>query len=970
MAKTVQVFILILVLHVLESTLASKLSSLSLADECSLLFQFKQNMNINKFASFDPRAYPKIASWNLNGSDGAGNCCLWDGVECRFGHVIGLDLSSSFLYCPIDSNNSLFNLIHLRTLNLADNDFRSSQIPPGIGNSYYDNLYQLELQSSDFQNLVQNSSETLRELFLSSVNIDSELPTSIGNLTHLSTLDLGFYGFTGTLPASVSNLTQLTFLDLSGNDELLIPIPHLASLSKLKYLKLENAIFDRNNSCDWFGKFPNLFYLDLSYANLNCEILSSIGNQTQLRELYLIGIGMTGQIPSSLTILTHLTALDLFDNKLTGSLPSLESFSNLTYLSLSFNRFDRWKLSDWFGKLKKITHLYLSDVNLYGEIPSYFFNLTQLEKLYLYGNQLKGELPISLLNLQNLVHCDLDGNNITVDFYLFLSLKKLEYLNLNGNKISLSVIDSHTNETQPKFKELGLASCNLEIFPEFLRFQHQLEHLNLANNNIEGLIPGWMWNISKNTLSELSLAHNLLMGFKQESPVASWVNLWSLDLSQNMLHGSIPVPPPTTEYFGVSNNRLIGEIPPSICDLLSLRSLDLSFNNITGSIPPCLKKSIKLFSVSNIRLTGEIPPSICDLLSLQWLDLSFNNITGLIPPCLKKLSNSLVMLDLRRNNFQGTIPNIFTNGSKHQIIDLSENKLEGKVPRSLENCVKLQILDLGYNLIEDMFPFWLGALSELQVLILRFNKFHGTITIPSKIKVNFPKLHIIDLSYNAFCGDLPHQYFQEWSAMKEPGANEMLGGDRFSIQMTNKGVKMEYVKIVKFFSAVDLSSNMFRGKIPESIKTLGGLQLLNLSNNAIDGVIPQYMGNLTHLESLDLSNNKLSGKIPQELVQLDFLEVLNLSNNKLIGPIPQGRHFDTFSNNSFKGNALCGYPLSMKCGDSKASKPPRVSFEKDTESDFPNGIDWVVILIGVVTGLVIGLVCGDHLTKRYYKWFL
>ncbi|KAJ0727246.1 hypothetical protein HanPI659440_Chr12g0479581 [Helianthus annuus] len=70
------------------------------------------------------------------------------------------------------------------------------------------------------------------------------------------------------------------------------------------------------------------------------------------------------------------------------------------------------------------------------------------------------------------------------------------------------------------------------------------------------------------------------------------------------------------------------------------------------------------------------------------------------------------------------------------------------------------------------------------------------------------------------------------------------------------------------------------------------------------------------------------------------------------------------------GNALCGLPLSMKCGDSEASKPPKVSLEEDTNSDFPNGIDWVVILIGFVSGLVIGIVCGYHLTTRYCKWLL
>ncbi|XP_076917734.1 receptor-like protein 43 [Bidens hawaiensis] len=116
-----------------------------------------------------------------------------------------------------------------------------------------------------------------------------------------------------------------------------------------------------------------------------------------------------------------------------------------------------------------------------------------------------------------------------------------------------------------------------------------------------------------------------------------------------------------------------------------------------------------------------------------------------------------------------------------------------------------------------MFPFWLGTLSELHVLILRFNKFHGIIRRPRKIKLNFPKLHIIDLSYNSFSGDLPNQYFREWSAMKEANANARYM--YFSIPITNKGVMMDYEKIINTFVVVDLSSNMFRGKIPESVES-------------------------------------------------------------------------------------------------------------------------------------------------------
>ncbi|KAI7747726.1 hypothetical protein M8C21_032993 [Ambrosia artemisiifolia] len=990
MAKPVHVFMLILLLHVLESGLANEFSSLSHVDECSLLFQFKENMSINNSASYDSRAYPKVASWNLNRSDGERNCCLWDGVECRSGHVIGLDLSSSFLYGPISSNNSLFNLIHLRMLNLADNDFRYSQIPSGIGRlsqlanlnlsssgfsgevpkqisklrnlvslDLTGNWYRLKLQGSDFQNLVQNSSETLRELLLSEVNIDSELPDSLVNSSSLTSLVMSNCGLYGEFPAGIFSLQTLQLLDVQGNYELTGYIPEFHGNSELKQLNVAFTNFQGSIPAS-IGNLTHLNILDLTSCAFTGALPASVSNLTQLttlsllynkltgslpsleklsnlKELYLGGNSMIGQIPFSLTNLTRLTALDLSGNEFTGSLPSLQSLSNLTFFILNGNNFDRWKLPDWFVKLNKITTLGLNDVNLYGEIPSSFFNLTQVIFVDLSSNQLKGKLSTSLLNFQKLESFYLDDNNISVDFYLFLSLKKLKDLDLSGNNITFPVIDSrHTNETQHQFIMLRLSSCNLKVFPEFLRFQHQLGYLYLDNNNIEGLIPGWMWNISKETLEILSLTENLIMGFEQQSPIAPWVSLQNLDLSHNMFHGTVPLPPPT----------------------------------------------IIMYSVSNNNLTGEIPLLICDLLSLQLLDLSFNNITGSIPPCLEKLSNSnLTVLNLRRNTLQGTIPNIFTTQSKLEMIDLSENKLEGQVPRSLEKCVSLRILDLGYNFIEGMFPFWLGALPELQVLILRFNKFHGIIRIPGNIKVNFPKLGIIDLSYNSFSGDLPHQYFEEWLTMKETKANttymqtsiEEYNSVRyywFSLQITNKGVKMNYTKIQNAFFAVDLSSNMFTGKIPESIQTLTGLHALNLSNNELSGVIPSSIGNLVLLESLDLSSNKLSGMIPQDLVQLNSLAFFNVSNNSLTGRIPQGKQFNTFSNDSYIGNqALCGFPLSMQCGDSEESKPPTVSFKEDTESNFPTGIDWVVILIGVVTGLVIGIVCGDHLTTRYYKWF-
>ncbi|EOY02815.1 Uncharacterized protein TCM_017210 [Theobroma cacao] len=74
--------------------------------------------------------------------------------------------------------------------------------------------------------------------------------------------------------------------------------------------------------------------------------------------------------------------------------------------------------------------------------------------------------------------------------------------------------------------------------------------------------------------------------------------------------------------------------------------------------------------------------------------------------------------------------------------------------------------------------------------------------------------------------------------------------------------------------------------------------------------------NLKELELLDLSQNKLSGKIPPQLTSLTFLSALDLSYNNLEGTIPQSNQFNTFSNDSHRGNPrLCMLPLTRKCDE-------------------------------------------------------
>ncbi|KAL7218657.1 hypothetical protein ACSBR2_011840 [Camellia fascicularis] len=499
-----------------------------------------------------------------------------------------------------------------------------------------------------------------------------------------------------------------------------------------------------------------------------------------------------------------------------------------------------------------------------------------------------------------------------------------------------------TNATLPKFLVLGLESCNMKEFPNFLQFQDELKMFFFDDNKIHGEIPTWFWNNTKESKEEVTLQNNFLTGFEQHPDVIPWQSVISLDLNFNKLQGSLPIPPPSTIVYLVNGNSFSGEIPPSM---------------------------------------------ICHNSSLQILDLSDNNLSGIIPKCLSSFRDSLLVRNLSRNNFHGTIPHMM--GINLKMIDLSQNHLHGLVPRSLQNCTMLEILVLGNNQMEDTFPSWLGVLPMLQVLILRSNRFHGAITV-SKTNLKFPKLRIIDLSDNGFSGNLPSKYFENWNTMrmiKRENLTYMQASDEvpvtittnsrlsaitwymppymYSVTMDSKGIHRLYPKIQKAFIAIDLSNNKFGGEIPESLGRLNGLQMLNLSNNNLTSFIPSSLANLTELESFDLSQNLLSGEIPQQLIQLTFLEVLDVSHNHLTGCIPRGNQFDTFENNSYDGNS--GFYVEIQ---RPHQPPPSLSVHGD-DSKFPSGVvDCIIISLGYGSGLIVGLIIGHTLTTRYHEWFV
>ena len=249
-----------------------------------------------------------------------------------------------------------------------------------------------------------------------------------------------------------------------------------------------------------------------------------------------------------------------------------------------------------------------------------------------------------------------------------------------------------------------------------------------------------------------------------------------------------------------------------------------------------LLKSLHLFKNKISRTLLSILKNCEDL---QIIDISENQFAGSIPSWIGQRHSSLIVLNLRSNNFFGHIPKELCNLTSLQILDLSQNKLFGSIPRCVNNFSAMA--SISQNNLQDLLVVD-GDTMDFE---------RASLVIKGQVReysTNLRLVRTLDLSKNYLSGEIPQE-----------------------------------VTSLQGLQSLNFSFNILTGRIPENIGDMVSLESLDFSVNQLSGHIPPSMSKLSFLSKLNLSMNHLTGRIPSS-TQLQSLPESSFIGNELCGP--------------------------------------------------------------------------------------
>ncbi|KAH9319466.1 hypothetical protein KI387_021235, partial [Taxus chinensis] len=126
-----------------------------------------------------------------------------------------------------------------------------------------------------------------------------------------------------------------------------------------------------------------------------------------------------------------------------------------------------------------------------------------------------------------------------------------------------------------------------------------------------------------------------------------------------------------------------------------------------------LSSVLFFLSLDSNKIEGNIPSDIANLIKLTLLDLPDNSFNGIVPSMLGHLPH-LERLFLDKNKLDGIIPKSLGRAKKLGLLSLGENMLSGSIPDSLGDLPQLRQLFLYHNQLSGKIPASLGRCITLE----------------------------------------------------------------------------------------------------------------------------------------------------------------------------------------------------------------------------------------------------------------
>ncbi|PON60417.1 Leucine-rich repeat domain containing protein, partial [Parasponia andersonii] len=693
---------------------------------------------------------------------------------------------------------------------------------------------------------------------------------------HVSELRLKNGSLTGKINPSLLNLTNLSHLDLSSNDFGGINIPSfMGSLVSLKYLNLTNGGFKgmiphqlgNLSRLSYFG-IGNSLYNDYLYAD-NLHWLSGLSSLKFLDMNYVDLSEASGHWLLAINTLPSLLELSLSScNLLDIRFPSQNNLTSLERLDLSVNNLELRGpiLCTFLNNMSFLKYLDLSFNYINSTIPSCLYSFPSLKHLSLSENSLHGVISSSIANLTSIVSLDLSFNHLGGEIPPSM-----------GNLCNLEAIDLRYNYFNGKISKAfeSLSGC----------LSNRLKSLSLggywesSGNGFTGQISDEIGEFKN--LVYLSLQGNKIYGPIPNSIFANLVSLKSLFMGYNNLSGSFPQnlgSLTNLESLDISYNQLNGFLPKSLGSLSNLEFLDISSNHFEGIVSEAhfanLTK-LTYLAASRNQLSLKVSPYWIPPFQLEHIELRFWNLGPHFPMWLRSQKN-LFTIDLSNTGISDVIPYWFWNLSNDGVIDLSRNQIHGKIPDLHHHVNGFSAIYLSSNKLNGPLPRIPAIVNELD---LSNNSFSGDLSFflcDPNLKTNQSELQTLNLQDNLLSGTIPDCWMY-WPLLTVIYlGNNNLTGEIPSSMGSLYGLL-----------SLGLGNNSLGGETPKPLQNCSFLMALNLGMNKFVGTIPKWIGSLLHLDILVLHSNNLIGHVPIELCALSKLQILDIGNNNLSGTIPK-----------------------------------------------------------------------------------